>query len=74
MADDNPTRSAHGFGTSGMPITFAAARMLTTPRACFSLQKQGTLDLLGYCPAERTLRLAFGAAAAFGAGHGFMKP
>jgi len=41
MADDNPTRSAHGFGTSGMLITFAAARMLTTPRACFSLQKQG---------------------------------
>jgi len=40
----------------------------------FQPAKAETLDLLGYCPAERTLRLAFGAAAAFGAGHGFMKP
>ena len=30
------------------------------------------VDLLGYCP--DTLRLAFGAAAAFGAGHGPWKP
>ena len=50
------------------------------PRACsrrrepVSARKSRDLNLLGYCPAERTLRLAFGAAAAFGAGHGFMKP